>query len=135
MSQPAERRNGSLASLNDDFRNRRLTSRDRLFRVMMLGSLYFKLCKEREATDETLDALNKHFQLVDRLDSLWVPAILQKFMWKGLNGIDLLSKLINAEMSKTEIIDLIKSKVPPFVHYPNMQTDIERMLAYSVEHM
>lgn len=111
--------------------DRRLSNRGRISRILALGSLLFYLC-DKNPTDEKLEEYNNKFKIVTRVDSLWVPALLNKFIWRKLNYIDILNNITNGKFSKKDAVELIISKVPKLLRYKNMEIDIENVLVYGI---
>lgn len=113
--------------------NNRLTTVERFFKLLLITSLFFKFKGCRDPKEADLSEFNEQYNLVRRLDALWIPATLAPSLWRNIDTVDLLLKVTSGWISISDAVSVIKKTVPRIGHYKGMEKDIERVLADSLE--
>lgn len=113
--------------------NKRLTPSDRFFKILLITSLYCKFKEIKEPTEILLLEFNNRYKIVHRVNALWIPATFADYLWRKVDTNDILNKVISGWISIGEAVASLKEAVPEVGHYPGMESDIERVLADSLE--
>lgn len=107
---------------------------ERLPRIILLGSIFNYMC-EGKPTKEKLILLNKEFELVKVVDSLWIPTLLSRIIWKKLKFCKLIEDVKDDKLTTVEATQILLSRTPKFLNYTNIETDLHKVISYSIESM
>lgn len=105
----------------------------RFFRILLVGSFYFKLRQCQHPTDQQLEKLNQLIPIVTRVSALWVPAFIARFLWKHLDVCTMLAKLKAGDITASHAVNLVIHTVPRIGHYEGMDRDIGKLLADGID--
>lgn len=113
--------------------DKRLTTSERFFKLVLVTSLYFKFKGCSEPTEIVLLEFNARYKIAHRVNALWIPATLADYLWRKVDTDDILAKVKSGWINVSDAVAVLKKSVPPIGHYNGMDSDIQRVLADSLE--